>query len=247
VPLVVAEEWAGALAGLSLKNVEVTMCEGAQTSHSERRALAPEVEESYIKSGDPSTSLRMTFAPKKPIFADFGEMLFTHYGVSGPLILSASAHIRDYSRPHKLTINLKPALTSDTLDKRIQRDFTKYANKAYKNALCDLLPKSLIEVIIQLSGINPDKKVNEITREERITLVKLLQNLPLTITGPRPIAEAIVTSGGVATDEINPATMESKLCRGLYFAGEVIDVDAYTGGFNLQIAFSTGHVAGSRA
>lgn len=181
----------------------------------------------------------------KKIYTDFGEMLFTHFGVSGPVILSASRHILDYEyRNVKLVIDLKPALTEDKLDERVQRDFEKYSRKQFKNSLDELLPQKMIPVIIKLSGIDPEKFVNQIRKEERKSLVKLLKNLTITINGSRPIKDAIVTAGGVSTDEINPSTMESKLIEGLYFAGEVIDVDAYTGGFNLTIAFSTGYLAG---
>ncbi len=181
----------------------------------------------------------------KKVFSDFGEMLFTHFGVSGPVILSASRHILDYNyRDVKLVIDLKPALAEDTLDARIQRDFEKYSRKRFRNGLDELLPQKLIPVIVELSSIPAEKPVNQITKEERRRLVALLKGLELTITGSRPISEAIVTAGGVCTDEINPSTMESKLVGGLFFAGEVIDVDAYTGGFNLTIAFSTGCLAG---
>ncbi len=183
---------------------------------------------------------------KKKIYTDFGEMLFTHFGVSGPVILSASRHIMQYGyKDVYLVIDLKPALTEDTLDARIQRDFDKYSRKQFKNCLDDLLPQKLIPVIIELSGIHEDKPVNQITKAERRKLVELFKGLTLEISGSRPISEAIVTAGGISTDEINPSTMESKLIKGLYFAGEVIDVDGYTGGFNLTIAFSTGYLAGS--
>ena len=181
----------------------------------------------------------------KEIFEDFGEMLFTHFGVSGPLILSASAHMRDLDKgKYKVIIDLKPALTTEQLDARILRDFSENANKNFINSLDALLPKKLVPVIVKLSGIPMSLKVNQVTKEQRNALVNLMKNLTLTVTRFRPIEEAIITSGGVNTKEINPSTMESKLCEGLYFAGEVIDVDAYTGGFNLQIAFSTGHLAG---
>jgi len=179
------------------------------------------------------------------VYEDFGEMLFTHFGVSGPMILSASAHLRDIvPGKYELSIDLKPALSEEKLDQRLIRDFEKYSNKALGNALQELLPHSLIPVIVELSGIEPDLRANQITREMRRDLVYLLKNLTMNINGTRPIEEAIITAGGVKTGEINPKTMESKLCKGLYFAGEVIDVDAYTGGFNLQIAFSTGVLAG---
>ena len=182
------------------------------------------------------------------VYYEQGEMLFTHFGVSGPMILSASRHVMDcgYTGSY-LFIDLKPALDEDTLDHRLQRDFAKYSRKHFGNSLSDLLPKSLIPVIVELSGISPDKPVHQITKSERKNLVKLLKGLKLTITKPRPISEAIVTAGGISTREINPSTMESRLVKGLFFAGEIIDVDAYTGGFNLTIAFSTGYVAGSNA
>jgi predicted Rossmann fold flavoprotein len=181
----------------------------------------------------------------KKVYSDFGEMLFTHFGVSGPIILSSSRHILEYGfKDVKLIIDLKPALSEEKLDERIQRDFEKFSRKQFKNSLDELLPQKMIPVIIRLSAINPNKFVNQITREERRSLVKLLKNFELNIIGSRPINEAIVTSGGVSTNEINPSTMESKLVKGLFFAGEIIDVDAYTGGFNLTIAFSTGYIAG---
>lgn len=174
---------------------------------------------------------------KKTIYSEQGEMLFTHFGVSGPVILSASAHIRKF--PITMSIDLKPALDEKTLDARLLRDFEKNKNKEFKNSLGELLPKKLIDIIVFRSGIDGDKRVNEITKEERRRLLVLLKDLSFTITGTRPVNEAIITSGGIKCSEINPSTMESKLCDGLYFAGEIIDVDAYTGGFNLQIAFST--------
>ena len=188
----------------------------------------------------------------KVIYEDFGEMLFTHFGVSGPTILSSSAHLLRYKNVEELlknkkiilSVDLKPALSEEKLDERILRDFNEEKNRDYKNSLDKLLPKKMIDTIIELSGINPNKKVNEITKKERLGLVHLLKNLEISISGFRPIEEAIVTSGGINVKEINPKTMESKLVKGLYFAGEVIDVDAYTGGFNLQIAYSTGYTAG---
>ena len=188
----------------------------------------------------------------KIIYEDFGEMLFTHFGVSGPIILSGSAHLVRYknidnllkNKKIKLSIDLKPALSEERLDERVLRDFEKISNKQYKNSLEKLLPQKMINTIIELSEINPEKKVNEVTKNERLKLVKLLKNMELTIYGFRPIDEAIVTCGGIDVKEINPKTMESKLIKGLFFAGEVIDVDAYTGGFNLQIAYSTGYTAG---
>lgn len=178
------------------------------------------------------------------VFSEQGELLFTHFGLSGPLVLSASSHMKSLPGKHyKMKIDLKPALDEVTLDKRLQSDFSKYLNKDFVNSLGDLLPAKLIPVIIKLSGIDERKKVNVITREERHRLLMTLKELTLTAVRFRPIDEAIVTSGGISVKEISPKTMESKLVNGLYFAGEVIDVDAYTGGFNLQIAFSTGHLA----
>ena len=179
----------------------------------------------------------------KNIYEDFGEMLFTHFGISGPVILSASAHlVRRDIKDAKVSIDLKPGLTEEKLDERILRDFANEKNKEFKNSLDKLLPKKMIPVIVDIMKIN--KKVNEITKEERKRLVKLLKDFRIEVSGFRPIEEAIVTSGGINIKEINPKTMESKLVKGLYFAGEVIDVDAYTGGFNLQIAYSTGYTAG---
>ncbi len=188
----------------------------------------------------------------KKIYDDFGEMLFTHFGVSGPTILSGSAHLlryKDIDRLLKeekiiLSIDLKPALSEEELDKRILRDFEEFKNKEFKNSLDKLLPKKMIDVIVDLSKISFSKKVNEITKDERLNLVRLLKRFEIVIDGFRSVEEAIVTAGGVSTKEINPKTMESKIVKGLYFAGEVIDVDAYTGGFNLQIAYSTGYTAG---
>lgn len=181
----------------------------------------------------------------KLLYRDFGEMLFTHFGVSGPLILSASSYLDKIKENNfRLTIDLKPALSAEQLDQRIQRDFHKYTNKFFANSLSDLLPKKLIPVIVGLSSIPPQKPVNQVSGVERKALVRLLKALTLKIKDFRPISEAIVTAGGVAVGEINPRTMESKRVKGLFFAGEVIDVNAYTGGFNLQIAFSTGYLAG---
>lgn len=182
------------------------------------------------------------------IYKDFGEMIFTHFGVSGPVILSASAHMKNMNlKKFILFIDFKPALDINTLDKRLLKDFSKNINKDYINSLDELLPKKLIPVIVKMSGIPPRTKCNKITKEQRINLINLLKNFKVTIDSFRPIKEAIVTSGGVSTKEINPKTMESKLIKSLYFAGEIIDVDAYTGGFNLQIAFSTGFLAGLSA
>lgn len=180
----------------------------------------------------------------KLIFRELGEMLFTHFGVSGPLVLSASSHMRNFgSAKYRLSIDLKPALDEKKLDARLLRDFEKYANRDFANSLCDLAGKTMIPVLVELSGIPAEEKVNSITRQQRHDLLRLFKEFPVLISGPRPIDEAIVTSGGVLTKEINPRTMESKLVSGMYFAGEVMDVDAYTGGFNLQIAWSTAYVA----
>lgn len=183
----------------------------------------------------------------KVIYEDLGECLFTHSGLSGPVILSCSSYIQKPYKGYTIEIDLKPGLTEEKLDKRVQRDLEKYSNKIFQNALNDLLPKNLIPVIISLVDIPPDIKCNSITREMRSSLVKLLKALPLTITGKGPIAGAIITQGGVSTKEINPSTMESTLIKNLYFAGEMIDVDALTGGFNIQIACSTGNLAGMTA
>ncbi len=215
-----------------------------------RPSLVPLVtKESYIKELQGLSLKNVTarlYAGNKKVYEEFGEMLFTHFGVSGPLILSASSVANDYlgKQDLKLEIDLKPALSKDQLDQRLQRDFTENINKAFKNAISGLLPSKLIPVIIQLSGIDEDRKVHSITKEERLYLVDLLKAFPGTVIGCRGYEEAIITRGGVSVKEINPSTMESKLVKGLYFAGEVLDLDALTGGFNLQIAWSTGYVAG---
>ena len=221
VPLIAEKSVCSKLQGLSLRNVAITISD---------------VEKN------------------KKIYEDFGEMLFTHFGVSGPVILSASAHLLRYKNIDKklldnkiiLNIDLKPALSFEQLDARVLRDFEEVKNKQYKNALDKLLPKKMIEVIIEKSNINPEKQVNAITKEERQNLVKLLKNFRIIIKGFRPVEDAIVTAGGINIKEIDPKTMESKIINGLYFAGEIIDVDAYTGGFNLQIAYSTGYTAGMK-
>ena len=185
----------------------------------------------------------------KNIYESFGEMLFTHFGVSGPIVLSGSRVVHKYMdeklRVSGVTgvIDLKPALSLEKLDLRVQRDFSKYSNKQLKNALFDLLPERLVSVVIELSGIDENKVVNIITREERLSLARVLKGLSFDVSGIRPIDEAIITAGGVKVSEINPATMESKFVEGLFFCGEIIDVDAFTGGFNLQIAFSTAYLA----
>ena len=188
------------------------------------------------------------FENSRKIYTDFGELVFTHFGVSGPLILSASAHMRRFGeRAYHLEIDLKPALDEQTLDRRLLADFEKYANHDFCNALDDLLPKKLIPMIIRISEIEPRRKVHDVTREQRRGLLAVLKHFPVAIAGPCPVTDAIVTSGGVKVGEINPNTMESKIVKGLYFAGELIDVDAYTGGFNLQIAWATGRAAGFAA
>lgn len=215
VPLNVHEGFCSRLAGLTLKNVTLSVFEEGK---------------------------------KKPVFSEQGEMLFTHFGISGPITLSASAHMRKMGKTaYTAYIDLKPALSAEQLDSRILRDFEGEKNKDFANSLDKLLPKSIIPVIIALSGIPPALKVNQITREMRAALCGVIKALPLHITGFRPIEEAIITGGGISVKEINPSTMESKLVKGLYFAGEIIDADAYTGGFNLQIAFSTGFMAGKNA
>lgn len=185
----------------------------------------------------------------KKIYEGFGEMLFTHFGVSGPLILSASSYyVKKYADMQvPLIIDLKPALTREQLDKRILRDFEENKNRQFKNAIDGLLPAKMIPIIIRLSGISPEKKVNEVTKKERNNLIDCLKNLTLTVTGTRGFQEAIITQGGICVKEVNPSTMESKLVKGLYFAGEVLDLDGVTGGFNLQIAWSTGYLAGNSA
>lgn len=217
VPLVTEESWVKDLQGLSLKNVAATA---------------------------------FTAAGKK-INQDFGELLFTHFGVSGPIILSMSRDIGVYiyrqGQKVILKIDLKPALNEEKLDERLLRDLDKYSRKQFKNSMHDLLPQKMIPVFIALSGIDPDKPCHQISRGERHELIKLFKNFTLTVTGTRPIAEAIVTAGGINVKEVDPRTMESKRVKGLYFAGEVLDVDGYTGGYNLQAAFSTGYAAGQNA
>ena len=211
VPVEVKEPWVKELQGVSLKNVEVTVCDG-----------------------------------KKKLFQEFGEMLFTHYGVSGPLLISASSRVgrKLMEKPLTLEIDLKPALDEEMLHKRILRDFEENQNRQFKNAVGKLFPAKLVPVMVRLSGILPEKKVNVISREERSNFVHLIKHLKMTLTKLRDYDEAIITKGGISTKEIDPKTMESKLMKGVYFAGEVLDLDALTGGFNLQIAWSTGWAAG---
>ncbi len=194
-----------------------------------------------------NVSLRMVCG-KKEIYNGFGEMLITHFGISGPLVLSASSYYVSKAKGETfLYLDLKPALTAEQLDKRVLRDFEESRNKQFKNVLNHLFPMKLIPVMIKLSGIDPDKKVNEITKEERKSFVELIKNVPMTVAGVRDFKEAIITKGGVTVKQVNPSTMESKLVSGLYFAGEVLDLDALTGGYNLQIAWSTGYLAGINA
>ena len=213
-------------------------------------ALVPmEMKEPWVRDlqGLSLRNVRMSVTRgKKKLYEDFGEMLFTHFGVSGPLVLSASGCIpaKAFDQELSMTIDLKPALDVEQLDHRILREFDEMKNKQFKNSLGHLLPVKMIPVMIALSGIDPDTKVNEISREQRQNLLHLFKNMPLTITGLRDFKEAIITKGGVSVKDINPSTMESKLVQGLYFCGEVLDLDALTGGYNLQIAWSTGHLAG---
>lgn len=213
---------------------------------------AMDTEESYIPKLQGLTLKNVRariFDGHKTLYDEFGELLFTHFGVSGPLMLRASAVMNDRLRqgPLQLAVDLKPALSYEQLDKRILRDFDQAKNKQFKNALQKLLPAKMIPVLIQLSGIDAERKVNEITKEERRRLIELLKNFPATLTGFRDFNEAIITRGGISVKEIHPSTMESKLVKGLYFAGELMDVDAMTGGFNLQIAWSSGYLAGISA
>ena len=213
-------------------------------------ALVPmETKEPWVRDlqGLSLRNVRMSVTRgKKKLYEDFGEMLFTHFGVSGPLVLSASGCIpaKAFDQELSMTIDLKPALDVEQLNHRILREFDEMKNKQFKNSLGHLLPAKMIPVMIALSGIDPDTKVNEISREQRQNLLHLFKNMPLTITGLRDFKEAIITKGGVSVKDINPSTMESKLVQGLYFCGEVLDLDALTGGYNLQIAWSTGHLAG---
>lgn len=214
-------------------------------------ALVPlEVKEEYVKElqGLSLKNVKVSFIKNnKVLYSDFGEMLFTHFGISGPVILSGSSYIvKNIKKGEKvdISIDLKPALSMETLDARVLREFGEFTNKDFRNSLGNLLPKSLIPVIIRLSGINQFKKVNEVTKEERKRFVELIKAFPLTVKDTRGFNEAIITQGGVCVKDINPATMESKHIKGLFFAGEVIDVDALTGGYNLQIAWSTGWLAG---
>ena len=223
VPFEIKEDWCKELQGLSLKNV------GLQLFLSKKDKA----------EGDGNKK-------QKPVYDGFGEMLFTHFGVSGPLVLTASCHY-EKDMDARLLLDLKPALSEKQLDARVLRDFEEGLNKQFKNVIGGLFPSKLVPVMIRLSGIDPDRAVHDITKEERLKFVKLIKSLPMTVLGTRSFNEAIITRGGVDVKQINPSTMESKLVKGLYFAGEVIDVDTETGGFNLQVAWSTGHLAGASA
>lgn len=219
-----------------------------------RPSLVPIVAEGHICGRMQGLSLKnvkltvFSEKSKKPVYEDFGEMMFTHFGITGPMVLSASAYLPNIGREkYYAEIDLKPALDDKKLDARLLSDFAKYSNKDFINALSDILPQKMIEPVVELSGIDARKKVNSVTKEERAKLGEIIKHFRIPLSHFRPIDEAIVTKGGVAVGEIDPRTMESKLVSGLYFAGEVIDVDAYTGGFNLQIAFSTGYTAGESA
>ena len=217
-------------------------------------SLIPLVESGNLCAQMQGLSLRnvglriLDLQSNKPVYEDFGELLFTHFGLSGPTVLSASAHLSSVVLgKYEAQIDLKPALDASKLDERLLSDFSKYKNRDFSNALGDLLPQKMILPFISLTGINPEKKVHSITKAERQTILDLLKCFRIPIAGVRPVSEAIVTRGGINVKEVNPKTMESRLQKGLYFAGEILDVDAYTGGFNLQIAFSTGSLAGTHA
>ena len=237
VPLVEDGGFCAKMQGLALKNVSVRLFEAV--GGGVLNAPNP----SRTETLGPSWTPAPTLPTGKPVFEEFGELLFTHFGLSGPVILSASAHLEP-GKAYIISIDLKPALDEEKLDARILRDFAESKNRSFENALSGLYPKTMIPVIVARSGIPGDTKVNSVTKEQRRALLELTKRFTVKISGLRPVEEAIITSGGVATREIDPKTMESKLIPGLYFAGEVIDVDAYTGGFNLQIAWSTGALAG---
>ena len=231
VPLVEDGPWCAKMQGLALKNVNVRLfCHSMPCPERSRRG-----------SEESASSVS-----QKPVYEEFGELLFTHFGLSGPVILSASAHM-EQGQVYIISIDLKPALDEATLDARILRDFAAVKNRSFENALSGLYPKTMIPVMVERSGVPGDTKVNSVTREQRRALLELTKHFTVKISGRRPVEEAIVTSGGVSVKEIDPKTMESKLVPGLYFAGEVIDVDAYTGGFNLQIAWSTAYAAAQAA
>lgn len=191
-------------------------------------------------------AIRVADGTGRTVYRDFGELLFTHFGLSGPVILSASAHMRDFGPSgYSVILDVKPALSPEELDARILRDFAVFSNRDFANSLEKLLPRAMIPVAVLRSGISPDTKVHSVTREQRSTLVRILKQFEIPVSGLRPVEEAVVTSGGILVSEVTPSTMESKLVPGLFFAGEILDADGYTGGFNLQIAWSTGHLAGS--
>ena len=236
VPLVEDGPWCAQMQGLALKNVNVRLYEAPADPAVGTSIACPRTSDArpYIQERG------------KPVYVEFGELLFTHFGLSGPVILSASAHM-EQGKAYVIEIDLKPALDEATLDARILRDFSESKNRAFENALSGLYPKTMIPVMVERSGIPGETKVNAVTKEQRRRLLELTKHFTVKISGLRPVEEAIVTAGGVSTNEINPKTMESKLVPGLYFAGEVIDVDAYTGGFNLQIAWATGYAAANAA
>lgn len=237
------------LTGSSGDGYEFAKSQGHTITDIKPSLIGMEVQENFVANLEKlalrNIAITVYNSKNKKVYDDFGELEFTKYGLDGPVIKSASCRMKDTTKEnYKIVIDLKPALDEQKLDKRIQKDFQKYTNKKFEKALDDLLPKKLIPVIIKLSEIDPELVVHQISREQRKNLVHLLKNLTFTLKRYRPIDEAIITSGGVKVSEINSSTMESKLVEGLFFAGEVIDVDAYTGGFNLQIAFSTGYLAG---
>ena len=236
VPLVEDGPWCAKMQGLALRNVNVRLCEAPAENTVGTSIACPRTSDArpYIQEHG------------KPVFEEFGEFLFTHFGLSGPVILSASAHM-EQGKVYIITIDLKPALDEATLDARILRDFAENQNRSFENALSGLYPKTMIPVMVERSGIPGTTKVHSVTREQRRTLLELTKQFSVKVSGPRPVEEAIITRGGVSTKEIDPKTMESKLVPGLCFAGEVIDVDAYTGGFNLQIAWSTAYAAAQAA
>ncbi len=271
VPLVEEGDWCAKMQGLALRNISIRLYECTDGATGKRQqATDPDChsqrsEESVSPSSvypqgtvlcarqtehDPDSRQAQRTVPcathAKPVFEEFGELLFTHFGLSGPVILSASAHM-EQGKAYTIEIDLKPALEEATLDARILRDFQENKNRSFENALSGLYPKTLIPVMVARSGIPGDTKVNAVTREQRRALLELTKHFTVAIRGKRPVEEAIVTSGGVSVKEIDPKTMESKLIPGLYFAGEIIDVDAYTGGFNLQIAWATAAAAAAAA
>ncbi len=244
VPFETKEDWVKDLQGLSLKNVGLKMYLEDEIS-SDSTLKAEKISESGAKI-DTAGGKKGKNKKSRPVYEGFGEMMFTHFGVTGPLVLTASCYY-EKKKKAKLFLDLKSALSEEQLDKRILRDFGEAPNKQFKNALSGLFPSKLIPVMVKLSGIDPELSVNNITREQRLFFVKLIKNVPLNVTGTRGFNEAIITRGGVSVKEVDPSTMESKLIKGLFFAGEVLDVDTETGGFNLQVAWSTGYLAGESA